>query len=269
MWVTPGNVSFVNCGKSSIVISPYFFFICSGRPAAVGWRTLNDRRGITPPPPAAGAGAWVAPACAPGAGGAAPAPPGAAPRPPPPPRPAPPRVLKIDRIGHVHDARRSSRSLSVLNCASARSAGVSATPAAVSPAPATRMKFRRSIPLSVCCSSISLPSSVHHISGLGARQGRAVSRGNESLGSANVASEYHRPLPSPPAPSSQPRVWYSDSHDQWRTESAAAADRRHRCPCAGDSDTGVDHGDARFRQGHQRSDLFARPAAAGRDSTAS
>ena len=26
MCVTPGNVSFVNCGKSSIVISPYFFF---------------------------------------------------------------------------------------------------------------------------------------------------------------------------------------------------------------------------------------------------
>ena len=26
--VTPGNVSFVNCGKSSIVISPYFSFIC-------------------------------------------------------------------------------------------------------------------------------------------------------------------------------------------------------------------------------------------------
>ena len=30
MRVTPGNVSFVNCGKSSIVISPYFFFICCG-----------------------------------------------------------------------------------------------------------------------------------------------------------------------------------------------------------------------------------------------
>ena len=28
MRVTPGNVSFVNCGKSSIVISPYFAFIC-------------------------------------------------------------------------------------------------------------------------------------------------------------------------------------------------------------------------------------------------
>ena len=28
MWVTPGNVSLVNCGKSSIVISPYFSFIC-------------------------------------------------------------------------------------------------------------------------------------------------------------------------------------------------------------------------------------------------
>ncbi len=27
MWVTPGNVSLVNCGKSSIVISPYFSFI--------------------------------------------------------------------------------------------------------------------------------------------------------------------------------------------------------------------------------------------------
>lgn len=33
MRVTPGNVSLVNCGKSSIVISPYFFFIAaaSGR----------------------------------------------------------------------------------------------------------------------------------------------------------------------------------------------------------------------------------------------
>ena len=29
MWVTPGNVSLVNCGKSSMVISPYFAFICS------------------------------------------------------------------------------------------------------------------------------------------------------------------------------------------------------------------------------------------------
>ena len=29
MCVTPGNVSFVNCGKSSIVISPYFCFISS------------------------------------------------------------------------------------------------------------------------------------------------------------------------------------------------------------------------------------------------
>ena len=27
MWVTPGNVSLVNWGKSSIVISPYFSFI--------------------------------------------------------------------------------------------------------------------------------------------------------------------------------------------------------------------------------------------------
>ena len=39
MRVTPGNVSFVNCGKSSIVISPYFSFICADviwfRPA--GW----------------------------------------------------------------------------------------------------------------------------------------------------------------------------------------------------------------------------------------
>jgi hypothetical protein len=29
MCLTPGNVSLVNCGKSSIVISPYFAFICS------------------------------------------------------------------------------------------------------------------------------------------------------------------------------------------------------------------------------------------------
>ena len=29
MWVTPGKVSLVNCGKSSMVISPYFFFIVS------------------------------------------------------------------------------------------------------------------------------------------------------------------------------------------------------------------------------------------------
>ena len=29
MWVTPGNVSLVNWGKSSIVSSPYFFFISS------------------------------------------------------------------------------------------------------------------------------------------------------------------------------------------------------------------------------------------------
>ena len=29
MCVTPGNVSLVNCGKSSIVISPYFSFICA------------------------------------------------------------------------------------------------------------------------------------------------------------------------------------------------------------------------------------------------
>ena len=29
MWVMPGNVSLVNCGKSSMVSSPYFFFISS------------------------------------------------------------------------------------------------------------------------------------------------------------------------------------------------------------------------------------------------
>ena len=29
MWVTPGYVSFVNCGMSSMVSSPYFFFISS------------------------------------------------------------------------------------------------------------------------------------------------------------------------------------------------------------------------------------------------
>ena len=34
MWVTPGKVSLVNWGKSSMVISPYFFFIAS----AVGLR---------------------------------------------------------------------------------------------------------------------------------------------------------------------------------------------------------------------------------------
>ena len=35
--VTPGNVSFVNCGKSIIVISPYFSFICADvRPPGAG-----------------------------------------------------------------------------------------------------------------------------------------------------------------------------------------------------------------------------------------
>ena len=35
MWVTPGKVSLVNCGKSSMVISPYFFFMrLGGRVAA-------------------------------------------------------------------------------------------------------------------------------------------------------------------------------------------------------------------------------------------
>src|SRR5260221_863612 len=38
MWVTPANVSFVNCGKSSIVISPYFFF--SSWDAGLPWPRL-------------------------------------------------------------------------------------------------------------------------------------------------------------------------------------------------------------------------------------
>ena len=38
MCVTPGNVSFVHCGKSSIVISPYCFFSScdAGLPGARG-----------------------------------------------------------------------------------------------------------------------------------------------------------------------------------------------------------------------------------------
>ena len=77
MCVTPGNVSFVHCGKSSIVISPYFFF--SSCDAGLPW----------------------------------------------------PRDLKMERIGHVQEAMRSSLSFSdhccisvseVASCAFARSA---------------------------------------------------------------------------------------------------------------------------------------------------
>ena len=45
--VTPGNVSLVNCGKSSIVISPYFAFICSafGRFARAAVAALATAKG--------------------------------------------------------------------------------------------------------------------------------------------------------------------------------------------------------------------------------
>ena len=43
MWVTPGKVSLVNCGKSSMVISPYFFFISSaGAVAAEAGAALEE-----------------------------------------------------------------------------------------------------------------------------------------------------------------------------------------------------------------------------------
>src|SRR5688500_5937371 len=74
--VTPGNVSLVNCGKSSIVISPYFSFICCcDQPPLEGER--GGTWGAAPP-------GWAAAAagCA-GAGALLPAP---APRPAPPPR---------------------------------------------------------------------------------------------------------------------------------------------------------------------------------------
>ncbi len=132
MCVTPGKVSFVNCGKSSMVISPYFAFICSVvQPPLDGDRCATGARATgrcgRAPPGAVPAGAAAVP-------------------PPPPPRPPPGRLLKIERIGHVHDAMRSRRSLSVRNCASARSAGFSRTVAAVNPAPAARKKSRRSMP---------------------------------------------------------------------------------------------------------------------------
>src|SRR5262245_16777952 len=94
--VTPGNVSFVNCGKSSIVISPYFCF--------------SSAFSAFPRPP---------PCC---------------------------RVLKMYRIGHEHDAIRSSLSFSVQCCAAAPSGTpASATPAAAIPAPAVLKKSRRSM----------------------------------------------------------------------------------------------------------------------------
>ena len=80
MCVTPGNVSFVNCGKSSIVISPYFSFIC----ALVIPRCPGRRR----PPPVAG-GALGDGSAAAVAGLAAAGLPG------PPARPPPGRVLKM------------------------------------------------------------------------------------------------------------------------------------------------------------------------------
>ena len=56
-WVTPGKVSFVNCGKSIIVISPYFCFIC-----ADVWPPVPARP-APPPRPAARSGftgCWAA-----------------------------------------------------------------------------------------------------------------------------------------------------------------------------------------------------------------
>ena len=44
---TPGNLSMVNCGKSSSVISPYFFFIASAEAAAVAVPTRLRRRRAT------------------------------------------------------------------------------------------------------------------------------------------------------------------------------------------------------------------------------
>ena len=68
MWVTPGNVSLVNCGKSSMVISPYFSFICwVDTPAFGGERCTTGSlpRAAAAPAPAPAAARW--PATAPGA----------------------------------------------------------------------------------------------------------------------------------------------------------------------------------------------------------
>ena len=65
MLVTPGNVSFVNCGKSSIVISPYFSFIWALVIPPLPWPGAFPR-----PPAAGGLGAGVAVTGLPGAAAA-------------------------------------------------------------------------------------------------------------------------------------------------------------------------------------------------------
>ena len=56
MRVTPGNVSFVHCGKSSIVISPYLCFISAGvvRSRFAGIPAGGADAGAPPGAPAAG-----------------------------------------------------------------------------------------------------------------------------------------------------------------------------------------------------------------------
>src|SRR4051812_16804376 len=107
MWVTPGNVSFVNCGKSSIVISPYFSFICAtDQPPFTGDRGGNCCAAVPGCADAPAPGCAAAPGCAeavPGAparSGPGPGWPGTpaprpAPAPAPAPRPPPGRDLKM------------------------------------------------------------------------------------------------------------------------------------------------------------------------------
>ena len=151
--VTPGNVSFVNCGKSSIVISPYFAFICwafgrfaraavaaaatASGPVALGLSAMGGISGAPGPRPPA----------PPGAAPPGPAPaPGRAPGPPVPGAPAPAgraRCLNSGRIGQELLAMRSSAAFCAAACACAASRGVRITTAAVTPAPAVRKKSRR------------------------------------------------------------------------------------------------------------------------------
>ena len=152
--VTPGNVSFVNCGKSSIVISPYFSFICWVDTPAFGGERCTT------------AGSLPRPAAAP-----APAPCGAAHLRRRPAR----RLLLRHPARHCHGlrlrVRRRQHQVGGLENipnrppargdagepifvglelpASACSAGLSTRPAAVSPAPAARKKSRRSMPLAI------------------------------------------------------------------------------------------------------------------------